>query len=671
MADFRTAIRVGVDWDDDGFICYEAVPTDPLNNLIPTPITWANLTVADRFSGTLSFIKSRTLYGLHIANYICSSSSNDGIVFGADASPSTEIPVSASTTYVATHWIRGIANYAGVNFNTRMRDQDDNVINNSGSYTITADWTKVQWEFTTGSGDTAVQFFAAKSADASLSEFQVTGIMITLGTTQPAGFNAGHATNGYDNVTGDVRNAKWRLGIPDRDLLMSSEGEATINLDNLTQLYSPEKSTSALFDFLLSERMITIEVADSIIGTFTNVWTGWTEKFSPATGRNRSEQCTLKCNQGVFLLIEAKFKSAIQQNIDSGAAVQQIIDDSDWVSAHDPSGFLGSKYGIIEVGKDTYPVVGDDWNSDDSIYDALAEIIDTEQGLLWLTESGQLEFRNRHYVLLKQRGAADFTLNASSDFFDAEYEYGQQIFNSAKFTFYPKTLEADFTAWENRGAILINVDETVVINASFEYEESTSINMLALDGTHLIVDFNDATNYAATTTLVTVLKNDEAELTITNDGSTSRQYRITLKGTAVRSFGGQIIESADQTSIDKHKLHRITKTFKLLEGAEETLGLAQFYIARYKTPFGEFKTLALHDRDSTYFSRMLGLTVGTTVDLTDTRTGTTLVRHLITGHSGTWVQGDFVMVYDAMHIIRFDAFILDHSELDSNDRLGY
>jgi len=671
MADFRTDIRVGVDWDDDGFICYEALPTDDLN-LIPTPITWANITRAVIDTSTILAVKGRTLYGLQHTNVVTSTGLSAGMSFGKDGGSIDEIAVSATTDYVVVFWVKGNTGFSGIDFEVEVRDQGDVVIGTSGTHTLTSSYQRIEFLFTTGAGDTFVYFIHRKDSSATDVDYDITGwMMVQDSTAGPAGFNAGDATNGYDNVTGDVRNAKWNLGIPDRDLLISSEGEATIDLDNPTQLYSPEKTASPLTGFLLSERMITIEVADNAVGTLTNVWTGWTARFSPTTGRNRSEKSTLKCSQGVFLLKDAKFKSAIQQNVDSGAATQKIIDDSEWVSANDPTEFLGSKYGIIEVGQDTYPIVGDAWNSDDSIYDALAEIVDTEQGLLWITEDGRLEFRNRHYVLLKQKGSADFALNASSDFYDANYEYGQQIFNEAKITYHPKTEESNFTAWENRDSIRIEAGKTLVVNASFEYEESTSINMLALDGTHLIVDFDDATNYAATTTLVTVLKNDEAELTITNNGTETRLYRITLKGTAIRSFGGRIIEARDQASVDKHKLHRITKTFKLMDTEEGAEGLGQFIVAQYKEPFGEFKTLALHDRDTAYFARMLNLTIGTTLDLTDTRTGSTTVRHLIIGHTGQWVQGDFSMLYDTMHIIRFDAFILDESKLDSNDRLGY
>jgi len=671
MVDFRTDIRVGIDWDDDGLVCYEALVIDDLN-LIPTPTTWTSIARAAVDTSTLTVVKGRTLYGLQHTNVVTSTGLSAGMSFGKDGGSIDEIAVSAETDYALVFWVKGNTGHAGVDFEVEVRDQGDAVIGTSGTHVLTTSYQRIEFLFTTGVGDTFVYFIHRKDSSATDVDYDITGWMMTQDSAAgPAGFNAGDATNGHDNVSADIRNAKWDMGIPDRDLLIAAEGAATVNLDNLDQKYSPEKTTSPLFGFLLSRRMLTIEVADSTVGTFTLMWTGWTSKFSPATGRNRSEKCTLKCEQGIFLLKEAQFKSAIQKDVDSGAATQQIIDDSAWVSANDPTGFLGNKYGIIETGRDTYPIVGDDWNSDDSMYDALAEIIDTEQGILWLTETGQLEFRNRWYVLLKQGGSADFSLNAGTDFHDAGYEYGQQIFNEAKFTFYPKTEEADFTAWENRQAILIDAGETVVINASFEYEESTSINMSALDGTHLIVDFDTAANYVASTTLVTVLTNDEAELTITNDGSETRPYRIILKGTAVRSFGGQIIEERDQESVDKFRLQRLTKTFKLLNTQPEAVGLAQFFIARYKEPFGEFKTLALHDRDAAYYARMLNLSIGTTVDLTDTRTGTNAVRHLIMGRDGTWVQGDFTMAYTAIHIGRFNAFLLDNSKLDSDDRLGY
>jgi hypothetical protein len=75
-----TSFRIGIDWNRDGFICWEAQPGDALN-LIPSPLLFGSLEYsASGTSPSLSVQNETTNYGSRRFNLV--TGTDGGIRFG-------------------------------------------------------------------------------------------------------------------------------------------------------------------------------------------------------------------------------------------------------------------------------------------------------------------------------------------------------------------------------------------------------------------------------------------------------------------------------------------------------------------------------------------------------------------------------------------------------------
>src|SRR5215207_124654 len=113
----RAEFSVYVDWDGDGFYCTGSQISDGLN-LVPTPLTWANIDV-----NGLSIIKvaEATAYGQTKADIQLSTSTTSGADLGKDSGGTiNDIPATAGNVYTGVLWMKGIANYSGIDMQLRI-----------------------------------------------------------------------------------------------------------------------------------------------------------------------------------------------------------------------------------------------------------------------------------------------------------------------------------------------------------------------------------------------------------------------------------------------------------------------------------------------------------------------------------------------------------------------
>jgi hypothetical protein len=258
-----TTFSFGIDWQRKGLICWDARPGDALN-VLPRPMTYSALDF--RTSGVVTstaLARLATPYGIWAFTTQTGTGANNGFTLGqSNALAVNTIPAAASAPYGVDVWVRGQTGFAGVPFILRVRNQAGTTLFSSSAFNLTADWQRVAATGTTVAGTTHLIIEVIKNGSAADVTFQ------TAGSTVPTGYNAGHASNLFDNVTERVKEANWFLGMRQPWQDKADSAILDITLDNADKVYSPDSPAPALIGKVVPQRPVRIQSSD---GTTTRL----------------------------------------------------------------------------------------------------------------------------------------------------------------------------------------------------------------------------------------------------------------------------------------------------------------------------------------------------------------------------------------------------------------
>lgn len=245
---------VGVDSDRDGFTCQGVADTDPLN-LIPTAAAHWGINASVHSSATsVTHTRAMTRYGAYYYRVVTGTNTAAGMRFGDDGTTIDDIPVTASTTYSACLWVRGVSDYAGVGMTLEVTNQSGTVLASNTFIISSTAWQQVTaLNWSSGVGASHIAFRVRKTSSATNMSFDVTGFMLVTGSSVPSAFNAGSASNQYDDITTYVRSASWtngHAGMTEADALIKEgvapEARLTLELDNKEGWFNVETTGTEL-----------------------------------------------------------------------------------------------------------------------------------------------------------------------------------------------------------------------------------------------------------------------------------------------------------------------------------------------------------------------------------------------------------------------------------------
>lgn len=653
-------IRVGVDWDNDRFICYGASIGDALN-IVPSALSLYTLDLSLMGSAVSITRKSVfTDYGISAWETVCTAAVNDGAMFGRLGTTINEIPVSASTTYTVVAWVRGITNYTAVPVVIDVYKNGNTQIGTSGDFTLTSSWQRITYTFNSGVGTTAVGLGFRKDNNASVTTFQVTGLMLVAGSTAPSGYNTGDPTNLYDVVTSDLLSAQWQLGMKKDTTEFADEGSATLELDNTTRRYSPEYTSGPLFGYMKENRRVTIDVYHPVNLSYTRMWSGWTRSFNPDPGiGSGTKSATVSCEQGIFRLADIPARTGVLVSETFDGLIKTVLSQG-WVSTATPyyTEIGNSRIGIdtyisdlsgltnLDVGVNTYEYLGDDWkNGETPAWQILTDLMDVEQGWMWLDRTGKLVFRNRDYYLLNN--TPNLTIDVGANAADAQYSYGQGIINNVTVTYYPKQTVTG-TLYTSAKARRLGAKKSVNTRLKATLPEGGKLTALSVNQT-------DATSNPTTFTAVgehggdlskyikmeLSVDNDHIRAHVTNSSSQDAFISVIVRGTYIISYGGEAVEVSDETSITAHGLKAMKRGLQSRAIAEEddATNLASFYVEKYKNTKGVIDVVKLTSRDNTWLARMIDYGIGSLLRLSESQLGITSLDEIIIEESFSFTPG--------------------------------
>lgn len=304
-------IKVGMDWEGKGMICFGAKPGDPLN-LLPNPTSMALWTVDSAWSriawgdGSHSptpfylwgVVNPAVLTTLRLFN---ATDGVDGSAGFAPVSASTQYTLVTETSFVGT-----ATNPAARVLRVLFHDAGGFLIS-SATTTLVADGTTAL-SFTTPALTTAItvryEFYTGYSH--TVTALLVKSVMLVAGNVaaNPPAYNTGTLTSLYDDVTDRVLRFEMTIGYADRFSLMANEGTAGITLLNDDRRFSPRQITGVYpgdyaghvlevgTTFVIKHRK---DAADG----WTTAFVGQVDEIEVIAGSQRDRMVNVRCKQGI------------------------------------------------------------------------------------------------------------------------------------------------------------------------------------------------------------------------------------------------------------------------------------------------------------------------------------------------------------------------------------
>src|SRR5574341_1355760 len=220
--------RVGVDWNDDGFICWNAKVGDPLNVIPSAPFFHG---MDNKLLDTLTIVGDESVIhdDGHVARRMkLGTGTAAAIYFGRDAADVTnDIPVVSGATYTFNLWLKGVANYVGVPMNVRIISVGSVQLAESITQELDTTWKQFTATFRATSTSFVSVLVRRASSTSSNTEFLMTGLMIVPGSTLPS-YNAGNVSDLYENVEPYMESVSSVLGSKDNHPQVSPEGTLSV-----------------------------------------------------------------------------------------------------------------------------------------------------------------------------------------------------------------------------------------------------------------------------------------------------------------------------------------------------------------------------------------------------------------------------------------------------------
>lgn len=695
MSRYNYKPRVGIDWNNDGFICRNAKVGDELN-LIPHPLSYADVD-KETFGAGASYTElgEETDYGLIVYYNVMGTNAFGGFLLGQAAGVVDTIPISPSTVYRATCWVKGISgSYGSVSVLLQANDETFTQMGISSALTLTSSWQKISFSFTSGASSDFIYLFLQKNNNTTNITVAVTGFMLTAGAASVDGFNTGAATDLYENITSDVLAARWETGITDERTRVPSEGVASLEVKNDTRKYSPRVTTSPIYGTLQKQLRVSIEVQYLSTAQYITVWNGYTGDYQMNVGI-KNPTVSISCEEGMFAMDASSPAIQVLEDTTATEALQTILSFSAYKSSHTPYGFYLDRspldyswlegyardgdYLDIQVPSDpdpiNFPLVGDQWlGGTTSPRKMLQDLMQVDQGYIFIQNSGMLRYMDRNEVI---NTAAAYHVDVDGEVIKAAYGHAEYMVNRVNASYYPSSTEDDVILWTTRQPIQIGRGKTKTIKAEFKYNDKekmtvTAVNPFSGVATPSVLTAVNAAGTAVTVGVVSAydLENGTAKIFIKNTTTNTIYVSLVLKGSRQVQVDNEQVEAAAE-EIDT-TVQTVAINNRLLRDEDMALDLSHYLISAYSAPYDQMKRLTFKPKTAAILSTALVLWPGTVITLSEYTTNINTMRHIVMGSSGEYRPGDDLTI--DVYLSRADItndYIVGTTELDDGGELGY
>ena len=679
-------VRLGVDWDNDKIICWDATTA---NNRWTNP-GWQDITKTSSVSNTVEGTSAKA-YSL------------DKWVIGAfngTATLTAVLPSSVianSTAYTLSLWVEiaDITKITSVAVTVTDPQSLGSVTFNNAALIAakTSGYYRLNIPFTTDSNSaSSTVTITITVIHSSSSTFTLHGKQVVQGSNI-VGYNAGRSTNQYDNITSYATKASWRSGRQDYKDNLPATGTANITVNNVSKLFSPSYASGALFNQFKADTLLVIQAYDETSETWRSLWSGYTQNFGADTGTQRDRQATITAVDIMDKIQKAPLYSDIYENVTLDSVINSLALPSVPAGPADPravldQGYIGEVYltddGPITISQTSpvgFSVFGDVIpDNRGRLLEMLTRLINVEVGTFLVEGDGTLTFKPRYYI---EDTASAVSLISGVDFKDIKYIfYGQKIVNRHKTSHYERRFtDTQLYNWTGLVTLLPGQSYRVRVtnsNTIYSWDDFIYNTTLLMTSQRLTV-FNGyggdtnlgGFNISLSSTRVERVDNRSVDIVFENK-TTDLRFKITgitLNGTIIElPSEDDFVSLADTDAMEGVYPSQESITDRIVETSDQALRVSTAYIATRKDETARFDKLVIEPRSS-WVSTIPVLVPGTVISVTDAQTGLTNAKHLIIGISATFSETVLTLEYTLAPLQTLGIFRLNNSLLDGDDVL--
>jgi hypothetical protein len=640
--DMTTTWRIGIDWNRNGVICWDALPGDPLN-IFPQPLRYTQLDWRTDVATNVARVAAKSDYGIYALETITDTGVNNGLIMGQDnALAVNDIPVDVSTAYSLSARVRGISGYGGVNFRVRVKDQAGNTLVTSSAFTLTADWQMQSVTFATGGSATHILVEIVKDNNAANVTFQTTGFMLVIGSTMP-GYNTGHAISRYDNITSSVMDAEWFLGIRTPYQLDANDSMLQLRLSNADQRFSPEYASSPLYSKVAPLRPAALQSWDG--ATRRTHWSGWLESIKPAPNQYGERTLDITCAGAMLFFEDVTTSLSLQENKRTNELVESLLNEVrlpsplTQITLLDQTGYceLGVNTMLadttiahdLQQGKSTLAFAADNWvrrnqneNSPEpdtfNVYRAIKDVVAAERGRFFFNRAGAALFWNRHEFLLNDTSLATF----DNDMTGLSYQFAERgdFANRVRVSCHPRAISPDSNEilWQLDKPVTIAPGKEREIGAAYRDDSENRIG-----GRNVYLDEYTFSEGVADVSLSEIGAN-RAKLRLINQGTVNAVLEsCVVRGQKITDFGQMDAERKDFVSIAHYGERKLEMNIPSVDDIDDAENIAAFELMRRKDPAGRVQTMTLRSHGvagGNQHAQQVARTIGERITVTETQT---------------------------------------------------
>lgn len=279
-----------------------------------------------------------------------------------------------------------------------------------------------------------------------------------------------------EDITADVESVRWFLGARNAYQAVCDEPTCEIVVRNTDGKYTPENSSSPIYNKIRPYRRIRIE---ETVGGGYQLWNGYLDipniDWSPMGDYTGCGFVVLRGVGAKQALERIEVKLALYSDVTIDTVITDALRKAGVFLPSARGWFLGvtgfSELGVstfllgpdswfdAEVGVSVIPTYGDEVKK---VLEIIAELVETERGKFFIARDGKFVLWNRHHVYLATSN--DSTIN-DDDVVEMEYEYGTDLVNSVLVSGNPRRVQTSETLWELDDSLTIPVGEVVEFEA--------------------------------------------------------------------------------------------------------------------------------------------------------------------------------------------------------------
>jgi hypothetical protein len=421
-------------------------------------------------------------------------------------------------------------------------------------------------------------------------------------------WNADAGGTGED-ISAYVRSIRGQYGAV--ETLQS--GSCTLVVSNQDGRFSPQNAAGPYYGNLVPGRKVTITLPleDGVTET-PYLFTGYIERIVPesAAAESHDLRATITIGQVLHYYELRRANTTLQADQRTDQLISTLIDTLSWeglwkwdTSKWDTGIWSGANVDLRDFDEGVTTVVWQQYQ-DDPVMPALRELVNLEQGYLWVARDGRLHFENRHHRALDTTPAATLTDVHISEL-DVEVDE-DDIANHIEVTAYPRAIGSAATVCWSANAedssIRLGPSESRDFNPSWtdpetgERCEVTDI-VSPVGGTDYIAKQNSDGTGSTLTGSITVTEVTEREryfLRIENTAAvTVYLTKLQLRATPLVSYDSVTITKTDSTSVFAYMEREKRFQNKLLSDVLEAQALAEFMLFMNKDPVPRLKSLTM------------------------------------------------------------------------------